>query len=53
MASGGHPEALERLCDALARELGAERTVMPGAGHFVEAAPGFAQRVERFLAANA
>jgi len=49
IASGGHSQALERICDALATELRAERAVVPGAGHFVAAAPGFADRLERFL----
>ncbi len=49
VASGGHAPALERLCDALAGELGAERVVAPGAGHFVAAAPGFAERLDEFL----
>lgn len=50
VASGGHTPALERICDALASELRAERLVAPGAGHFVAAAPGFALRLEEFLA---
>jgi pimeloyl-ACP methyl ester carboxylesterase len=50
VASGGHSAALERICDALAGALHAERVVAPGAGHFVAAAPGFADRLERFLA---
>ena len=45
-------EKLERICDEVAAALGAERTVHPGAGHFVAAAPGFAERLERFLAAS-
>ncbi len=49
VASGGHTVALERICDALAVELNAERLVAPGAGHFVAAAPGFADQLERFL----
>ncbi len=49
VASGAHAPALERICDALAAELCAERLVAPGAGHFVAAAPGFADRLERFL----
>jgi pimeloyl-ACP methyl ester carboxylesterase len=49
VASGGHTPALERICDALAGELGAERLIAPGAGHFVAAAPAFADRLERFL----
>jgi pimeloyl-ACP methyl ester carboxylesterase len=51
VASGGHAPALERICDALAATLRAERVVAPGAGHFVAAAPGFAARLERFLLA--
>ena len=50
VASGGHASFLERAADALAAELGAERLVAPGAGHFVPAAPGFGERLERFLA---
>ena len=49
VASGGHAPALERICDALASELRAERLVAPGAGHFVAAAPGFAERLDEFL----
>jgi pimeloyl-ACP methyl ester carboxylesterase len=49
VASGGHSAALERICDALAGELNAERLRAPGAGHFVAAAPGFAERLEEFL----
>ncbi len=49
VVSGGHAAGLERICDALATELHAERLLAPGAGHFVAAAPGFAERLERFL----
>ena len=49
VASGGHTPALERICDALATALNAERLVAPGAGHFVAAAPGFTDRLEEFL----
>ncbi len=49
VASGAHAPALERICDALAAELSAERLLAPGAGHFVAAAPGFADRLEKFL----
>ena len=50
VASGGHTPGLEKICDALAAELDAQRLVAPGAGHFVAAAPGFADELERFLA---
>jgi pimeloyl-ACP methyl ester carboxylesterase len=49
IASGDHRAFLERASDALAAELGAQRLVAPGAGHFVPAAPGFAARLEEFL----
>lgn len=50
VASGGHAPELEKICDALATELRAERLIAPGAGHFVAAAPGFPDRLEHFLA---
>ena len=49
VASGDHAPALERICDHVATALGAERVVRPGAGHFVAAAPGFADALEDFL----
>nr|WP_275410163.1 alpha/beta fold hydrolase [Streptomyces sp. SID14478] len=49
VASGGHAAAYERICDALAEALGGERSVHPGAGHFVAAAPGFTERLRAFL----
>ena len=52
VASGGHAAGMERICDALAVALDAERVLALGAGHFVPAAPGFAQRLERFLIAS-
>lgn len=49
VASGNHAVAHERICDALAATLGGERSVHAGAGHFVAAAPGFAELLETFL----
>ena len=49
VASGDHHAGLEKICDHVADELGADRVAYPGAGHFVPAAPGFAERLERFL----
>jgi hypothetical protein len=49
VASGDHTVAVERMCDAVAGELRAQRAIAPGAGHFVAAAPGFAEQLERFL----
>jgi pimeloyl-ACP methyl ester carboxylesterase len=53
VASGAHADGLERICDALAAELHAQRLVAPGAGHFVAAAPGFAAQLEEFLSSAA
>jgi pimeloyl-ACP methyl ester carboxylesterase len=50
VASGAHADAMERICDMLATALDARRLVTPGAGHFVAAAPGFAERLDEFLA---
>ena len=50
VASGAHAAAMERICDALATALHARRLVTPGAGHLVAAAPGFAERLDEFLA---
>ncbi len=50
VASGGHNEAIERICDAASLQLGGERLVLSGAGHFVMRTAGFANRLERFLA---
>ena len=49
VASGAHHEAIETMCDAVAAALGAERAITPGAGHFVAAAPGFAEQLDGFL----
>ena len=41
MISGGHNAAFDAVCDVLERELGAERAVVPGAGHSLPRAPGY------------
>jgi pimeloyl-ACP methyl ester carboxylesterase len=48
--SGAHSEAFTAVCDVLERELGAERIVLPGAGHSIPRAPGFNECLEAFLA---
>jgi pimeloyl-ACP methyl ester carboxylesterase len=53
VASGAHSAGIERVCDALAGELHAQRLLAPGAGHFVAAAPGFAAKLESFLTSAA
>ncbi|WP_330231115.1 hypothetical protein OHA40_00660 [Nocardia sp. NBC_00508] len=52
VASGGHSPGLERICDLLSDALEAQRLVAPGAGHFVPAAPGFADRLKDFLSSS-
>jgi pimeloyl-ACP methyl ester carboxylesterase len=41
VVSGAHHEAFDAICDALERELGAERVVLPGFGHAIPRHPGF------------
>jgi len=50
VVSGAHDEAIERICDAASSQLGGQRSILPGAGHFVMRAAGFSDRLERFLA---
>lgn len=47
--SGGHSPAQERICDALAKELGGEHLIFDGAGHFVQRSAAFRERLERHL----
>ena len=47
--SGGHNAAFDEVCDVLEERLGAERAVLPGAGHSIPRAPGYAERLEAFL----
>ncbi|MGZ4256633.1 MAG: alpha/beta fold hydrolase [Gaiellaceae bacterium] len=49
VVSGGHHAAFDAVCDVLERNLGAERAVLPGAGHSVPRAPGYVQRLSAFL----
>jgi pimeloyl-ACP methyl ester carboxylesterase len=49
VASGEHHHAIERMCAAVASALGARVVRAPGAGHFVAAAPGFADKLDQFL----
>jgi pimeloyl-ACP methyl ester carboxylesterase len=49
--SGGHRERNEVVCDVIADEIGAERAIIPGAGHLVpNTGDPFNQRLEEFLA---
>ena len=48
--SGGHSEAFEAVCDVLAERLGAERAVLPGAGHSIpRLGPPFNELLEEFV----
>lgn len=47
--SGAHNAAFDAVCDVLEERLGAERAVLPGAGHSIPRAPGYAERLEAFL----
>ncbi len=49
VVSGGHHAAFEAVADVLERELGAERAVLRGAGHTVQRAAGFNDRLTEFL----
>jgi pimeloyl-ACP methyl ester carboxylesterase len=50
--SGGHSEAFEAVCDALAEALSSEREVIPGRGHTVPSAGApYNERLEAFMGA--
>lgn len=51
VVSGEHLTGIERQCDALAAELGAQRWRLQGAGHAVQRHPDFNPRLLAFLAA--
>jgi pimeloyl-ACP methyl ester carboxylesterase len=50
--SGAHHPAFDAVCDVLEARLGAERAVLPGAGHSLARAPGYPERVRAFLDAS-
>jgi pimeloyl-ACP methyl ester carboxylesterase len=49
--SGAHHPAFDAVCDVLEERLGAERAVLPGAGHSIPRAPGYAEQLRAFLEA--
>ena len=49
VVTGDHEPAFEAVADVLCARLGAERLVLPGAGHAVQRAPGFNAALEAFL----
>jgi pimeloyl-ACP methyl ester carboxylesterase len=50
VVSGGHNDAIERICAAASCQLDGEHLVFPAAGHFAMRAVGFNDSLERFLA---
>jgi pimeloyl-ACP methyl ester carboxylesterase len=50
VVSGAHHFAFDAVCDVLEERLGAERAVLPGAGHQAQRAPGFNETLVDFLA---
>ncbi len=51
VVSGAHHPAFDAVCDVLETRLGAERAVLPGAGHSLARAPGYPERLLEFLGA--
>ena len=49
VVSGAHNAAFDAVCDVLEERLGAERVILPGAGHSLPRAPGYAERLAEFL----
>ena len=49
VVSGAHNLAFDAVCDVLEERLGAERAILPGAGHSLPRAPGYPERLEAFL----
>lgn len=47
--SGAHNAAFDAVCDVLEAHLRAQRQVLPGAGHSIQRAPGYAELLARFL----
>jgi pimeloyl-ACP methyl ester carboxylesterase len=52
VVSGAHHPAFDAVCDVLEKKLGAERAVLPGAGHSLARAPGYPKRLRAFLDAS-
>ncbi len=47
--SGAHHPAFDAVCDVLEERLGAERAVLPGAGHSLPRAPGYNETLVSFV----
>jgi pimeloyl-ACP methyl ester carboxylesterase len=51
--SGAHSPGFDAVCDVLEERLGAERAVLPGAGHTLPRALGYPERLAAFLSGPA
>ena len=51
VVSGGHSAAFDAVADVLEERLGAQRAVVPGAGHSIPRAPGYPETLAAFLEA--
>jgi pimeloyl-ACP methyl ester carboxylesterase len=51
VVSGAHSAALDAVADVLEAELPAQRAVLPGAGHNVQRAPGYNEKLTAFVEA--
>ena len=49
VVSGAHHPVFDAVCDVLEQRLGAERAVLPGAGHSLMRAPGYPQQIAAFV----
>lgn len=49
VVSGAHHPAFDAVCDVLEASLGAERAVLPGAGHSLPRAPGYNETLVSFV----
>jgi pimeloyl-ACP methyl ester carboxylesterase len=47
--SGAHDPAFDAVCDVLEERLDAERAILPGAGHSIPRARGYADRLQAFF----
>jgi pimeloyl-ACP methyl ester carboxylesterase len=52
VVSGAHSEVFDAVADVLEQRLGAQRAVVPGAGHSIPRAPGYPERLATFLDAS-
>jgi len=51
VVSGAHSPAFDAVCDVLENRLGAERVVLPGAGHSIPRAAGYNELLAAFIIA--